>query len=138
MYSLDFKDNSLGTARLVFNKDILNRLTPLSPTVIDITSRFAPERLRVEQFIKNIYKKSYDADIAVTYPTLMSVRNADGGILAAAGFRLAKTEPLFLEQYTREPIESVTSRLYSRSIRRGAIAEIGNLASDGKGASIFL
>ena len=68
----------------------------------------------------------------------MSVRNTDGSILAAAGFRLAKNEPLFLEQYTQEPLEDIASRLYARTIKRDSIAEIGNLASDGKGASIFL
>lgn len=138
MYALDFTENSKKTAQLVFDWNILKRLTPLVPTVIDITSRFAPERLRVEKFIRDIYRDSYGADISVTYPTLMSVRDNDGNILAAAGFRPAASEALFLEQYTQEPIENIMSRLTQSCIPRPEIAEIGNLASKGKGASIFL
>lgn len=138
MYAIDFTENSHKTAQLVFDKDVLARLTPLAPTIIDITPRFAPERLKVETFIQDIYRKSYGADIHVTYPTLMSIRNDDGHILAAVGFRRASDEPLFLEQYTQEKIETVMSRATGRPIQRSEIAEIGNLASEGRGASIFL
>lgn len=138
MYALDFKEDSKFTAQLVFDKDIMQRLTSLAPSVIDITPRFAPDRLRVESFIRDIYYRSYNADIAVTYPTLMSVRNTDGKILAAAGFRPARDEELFLEQYTQKPIEAVISNLYGKNIARDEIAEIGNLTSSGHGASIFL
>lgn len=138
MYALDFKEDSKFTAQLVFDKDIMQKLTSLAPSVIDITPRFAPERLRVENFIRSIYRQSYNADITVTYPTLMSVRNTDGSILAAVGFRPARDELLFLEQYTQEPIEAVMTRLYGTSIGRAEIAEIGNLASSGSGTSIFL
>lgn len=138
MYALDFTENSKKTARLVFDKDVLSHLTPLAPTAIDITPRFAPERQRVENFIQGIYRDIYGADISVTYPTLMSVRDVRGHILAAAGFRSAANEALFLEQYTQEPVEDVLSRLSMRSVPRSEIAEIGNLASEGKGASVFL
>ncbi|MGH1398003.1 MAG: thermostable hemolysin [Alphaproteobacteria bacterium] len=93
---------------------------------------FDPERERVEEFIKAIYKQSYNADIQVEYPILMSVRNADNDILAAVGFRYAAQEPLFLERYTAQPIECILECF------RGEIVEIGNLASAGQGASAFL
>jgi hypothetical protein len=86
----------------------------------------------VEAFIRAVYVRSYKADIAVSYPILMSVRDAGGTILAAVGFRYAKEEPLFLENYTGAPIEQVLRTPRER------IAEIGNLASAGGGASIFL
>ncbi|HBR68830.1 MAG TPA: hypothetical protein DEA55_05580 [Rhodospirillaceae bacterium] len=97
-----------------------------------MTGLFEPERERVEDFIRAIYKQSYDADITVNYPVLMSVRNADGDILAAVGFRYAKDEQLFLEYYTQEPIERLLD------CPRHEIVEIGNLASAGQGASAFL
>ena len=124
MYALDFNSDSVIPAQLVFNGRIMRRLTPLQPSIIDITSRFAPERLRVEGFIKDIYRRSYGADISVTYPMLMSVRDADGHILAAAGFRVAEQEPLFLEQYIQSPIEQVLAGIYNRNVARSDIAEI--------------
>lgn len=139
MYTtLNFTENSKKTAQLVFDRNILKRLTSLAPTAIDITSRFAPERLRVEKFIQGIYHECYGAEITVAYPTLMSVRDDVGNILAAVGFRHAVSEPLFLEQYTQEPMEDIVSRITSRAVPRSEIAEIGNLASKGKGASVFL
>ncbi len=137
MFTLQFS-NTANNAQLLFDTRRIRRLTSLTPSVIDITRCFMPERQRVEKFISDIYRAHYDADISVTYPTLMSVRNADGEILAAVGFRLASEAPLFLEQYTRTPIEAVLSSLYKAPIVRNEIVEIGNLASAGKGASIFL
>lgn len=137
MFALHFS-NSTDNAELLFDSARIRRLTALTPSVIDITRCFVPERRRVERFIRDIYRAHYDADIAVTYPTLMSVRNADGEILAAVGFRLASEAPLFLEQYTRQPIERVLTPLYRAPVARQEIVEIGNLASAGKGASIFL
>lgn len=137
MFALNFS-NDTRNAQLLFDTARLRRLTHLTPTVIDITGRFMPERRRVENFIRDIYRAHYDARIAVTYPTLMSVRNAEDEILAAVGFRLASDAPLFLEQYTRQPVERVLGRLYGEDIRRDEVVEIGNLASAGRGASIFL
>ncbi len=137
MFALQFSHTEQN-AQLLFDNSRLRRLTALTPSVIDITRCFMPERQRVENFIRTIYRDHYDADITVTYPTLMSVRNADGEILAAVGFRLASEAPLFLEQYTRAPIEHMLSSIYAEDIRRDEIVEIGNLASAGKGASIFL
>ncbi|HRJ66423.1 MAG TPA: thermostable hemolysin [Alphaproteobacteria bacterium] len=138
MYAIEFSPVCDSHARLLLDGRAMRRFTPLQPSVIDISARFAPERARVEDFIRGIYHKSYGADIAVRYPTLMSVRNAEGEVLAAAGFRMAREEPLFLEQYTRAPIETVMGRSLRVDIPRDEIAEIGNLASSGKGASVFL
>lgn len=137
MFTLQFSNNAQN-ARLVFDSARIRKLTPLTPAVIDITRCFMPERTRVETFIRDIYRTHYGADITITYPTLMSVRNTSGDILAAVGFRLASEAPLFLEQYIRQPIESVLSPLYCEHLARHEIVEIGNLASAGKGASIFL
>lgn len=137
MFTLQFSNNTQN-ARLLFDSARIRRLTSLTPAVIDITRCFMPERQRVETFIRDIYHSHYNASIAVTYPTLMSVRNSSGDILAAVGFRLASEAPLFLEQYTRQPIENVLSSIYAKPIARHQVVEIGNLASAGKGASIFL
>lgn len=52
--------------------------------------------------------------------------------------RLACEERLFLEQYLPRPIESCVGKVLKQSVRRQDIVEIGNLASAGAGASVFL
>jgi hypothetical protein len=129
---LCYQENNVNTANLYLREGPVARLSPLTPSIVSITGLFEPERQRVEDFIKAIYKQSYGADIEVSYPVLMSVRNADNDILAAVGFRYAKDELLFLEHYTEAPIETVLA------CARNEIVEIGNLASAGQGASVFL
>lgn len=132
MLKLIYQENNINTANLYLREGRARRISPLTPSVVSITGLFEPERARVEDFIKAIYKQSYNADIAVNYPVLMSVRNEDGDILAAVGFRYAKHEPLFLEHYTGTPVHNLMNVL------RDEIVEIGNLASAGQGASAFL
>lgn len=132
MLKLCYQENGVNTANLYLRGKRISKISALLPTVVTITDVFTPERQRVENFIKGIYKHSYDADIDVDYPVLMSIRNSDNEILSAVGFRYADKEPLFLEQYTNAPIENILD------CKRQEIVEIGNLASAGQGASVFL
>ncbi len=132
MLKLRLHENDLNTANLYLHPGRMKRVSRLVPSVIDITGRFEPDRQRVEDFIKDIYARSYGADISVDYPILMSVRDDSGKVLAAVGFRYAAQEALFLEQYTGAPVDMLLD------VPRTQIVEIGNLASAGNGASIFL
>tara|TARA_R110002167_G_scaffold62754_7_gene177152 strand:- start:1445 stop:2134 length:690 start_codon:yes stop_codon:yes gene_type:complete len=96
------------------------------------------ERRRVEAFIEDSYLKAYGGHIGRHYPTLMSVQDDDGMIYAVVGFRVAGDEPLFLEQYLDGPVEAVISDAIGTTLSRPQIVEIGNLASNGRGATIFL
>lgn len=87
MLKLSYQENNINTANLYLNEGRVSKISPLVPSVINITGLLQPERARVEDFIKAIYKQSYGADIEIHYPILMSVRNADNDILAAVGFR---------------------------------------------------
>lgn len=138
MITLALNENNLTTAEIRFSSERLGRLGQLNPAVVDITHRFAPERARVDKFIRAAYANAYNAHIAVSYPTLMSVRHADGRLMAAAGFRFAADEELFLEQYTGAPIEAVLARKYDTAVPRAQVAEIGNLVAAENGASVFL
>ncbi len=89
-------------------------------------------REKVRDFIAATYRDAYDAAIEVGYPTLISLRTAAGELVAAAGFRYAAGESLFLEQYTDRPVETILSA------PRRQIVEIGNLASSGGGVSLYL
>jgi hypothetical protein len=55
--------------------------------------------------------------------------DAGGRVVAAAGFRPANLERLFLEQYFDEPIEQVIAGKLGGPVRRREVGEIGNFAS---------
>ncbi|MBU0655655.1 MAG: thermostable hemolysin [Gammaproteobacteria bacterium] len=138
MLSLYLRENDLETARLSFQSRRVAKISHIMPRVIDISGSIGPDRDKAEAFIKSVFNDAYHAEISVSYPYLISVSNHEGEILAAAGFRYAHKEPVFLEQYTQAPIEQELSRLYGEDIARRDIAEIGSLASVGGGASVFL
>lgn len=132
MFQLDYQENGCHTGQLrMRDSHLLSRLK-IRPSVVSIYPAFSKDREAVEDFIKRIYAKSYDAQIGIHYPILMSVHDGNGNILAALGFRYAADETLFLEQYLDHPVEQILSS------PRDGIVEIGNLASDGGGASLFL
>lgn len=126
------------TGELMFQSDAIRRLSSLIPGVISITSKNSPERSQVEAFIESIYDKTYGAAIGSHYPMLLSVRDRQGKILAALGFRPAARAPLFMEQYLDIPVENAISRAFSCPVARERIVEIGNLASAGHGGAVFL
>ena len=89
-------------------------------------------REQIEQFIYRVYKKSYGASVQSYAPVLLSLADESGRITAAAGYRIASTGPLFLENYLSAPIESLI-RTHA-SVPRGRIAEVGHLSSEQSGA----
>lgn len=132
MFNLDYQENGRSTGTLSLNRGAwLDRLNA-KPSTISIFPAFSKDRKAVEDFIIGIYADAYGAKIGVHYPTLMSVSDENGHILAALGFRNAGSEELFLEQYLKHPVEEILHT------PRMAITEIGNLASAGGGASVFL
>lgn len=88
----------------------------------------AEDRQELEQFIRNIFRRTYDADIHSFMPQLMSLRDVNGELLAVCGLRHAHHGKLFLENYLDAPIETVLARHFNESILRESILEIGNLA----------
>lgn len=132
MLNLAYNENGLQTGQLSFRKDGILSALRAKPSTVSIIPAFSKDREAVENFIIDIYAKAYGAHIHVHYPILMSVRDEAGQILAATGFRAATYEPLFLEQYLSAPIEQVLQ------CPRAQIVEIGNLASYGGGASLYL
>jgi len=125
-------------ANLCMNSTTLKRFSPLVPTRISITHHSSVERRRVERFIEQSFQSSYGATITGHYPALLSVHDDGDNILAALGFRYARNEKLFLECYFDDPIETVLSQTFHKPVSRDVITEIGNLASRGQGAYIFL
>lgn len=124
--------------RLSYSPRELGKFTTISPSVVSIHHKFTAERRRVERFIEDLFHTKYAAQIKSHYPYLMSVHDKHDNILAALGFRYAKQNELFLENYLDLPIEVLVSQKLGNQCLRGQITEVGNLASNGFGGYIFM
>ncbi|MBL0418745.1 thermostable hemolysin [Ramlibacter sp. AW1] len=88
------------------------------------------DRPAVEAFIAGVYDRRFGARVPRFAPWLVALRQSGSGrILAAAGFRGAGHEPLFLEQYLPGPIERVLLPHTVRVLPRRSIVEVGHLAA---------
>lgn len=85
-------------------------------------------RREVEAFIRRIYAERYGADVSGFAPMLVSLQD-DDGIVAAAGYRSAAQDRLFLEGYFDQPIESLLKPHTMQPLARADIVEVGHLAS---------
>jgi hypothetical protein len=103
-----------------------------------VTTRFsgpdAPDRQELEQFIRDVFHRSYGANIKRFMPQLMNLRDSSGNLLAVCGLRNAGDGSLFLESYLDAPVETVISCRTGNEVARGDIVEIGNLAVAEPGA----
>ena len=123
---------------LCLDIDRLGRLTRLRPVEIRVVTQGHADRLYIEAFIEDVYRRSHGASVTTHYPTLLSLHGAGGDVLAAVGLRSAARGRLFLEQYLQGPVEDAIAAATGRPIGRAEIAEVGSLASLGNGASVFL
>jgi thermostable hemolysin len=90
--------------------------------------RESRQRAPLEEFIRDEFLAHFGARVRHFMPELLALRDADGAVRAAVGCRAATTEPLFLETYTREPIEAALARRTGFFVPRERIVEIGSLA----------
>lgn len=90
-------------------------------------------RAEVEHFVRNVYARRYGARVRGFTPSLVGLHDADGSIVAAAGYRAADAAPLFLERYLRQPVEQLLTAHAGRSVPRSAVVEVGHLAADRAG-----
>ena len=101
--------------------------TPAPPRLC-IHPRGDARRREVEAFIRRVYAERYGADVSGFAPMLVSLRD-DDGIVAAAGYRSAAQDRLFLEGYFDQPIESLLKPHTEQRLSRTDIVEVGHLAS---------
>ena len=93
-----------------------------------------PQRGTVEDFIRGVYARRYGARVPAFAPVLVSLSDADGEIVAAAGYRSAAAGPLFLERYLDQPVEDALAPHARRLLARRDVVEIGHLAAGRPGA----
>ena len=98
------------------------------------------ERADVEHFIRAVYAERFAATVRHFAPCLVSLRDAEGQIVAAAGYRFAGAQSLFLERYLLEPVEAALARHAGAPASRDRIVEVGHLAARraGEGRRLIL
>ena len=96
----------------------------------------SPQRALLEDFVRQEFLAHFGARIKQFMPELLTLQGADRTIRAVVGCRAAATEPLFLEAYTRQPIEEVLAVRNGFWVPRERIVEIGSLACRNAKAAI--
>jgi hypothetical protein len=109
-------------------------------TKLHLHDRRTPGRAAVEDFIRGVYRQRYGADVQHFAPMLVSLQDEDGVVVAAAGYRAANIEPLFLERYLDAPIETRLGETSLVAPQRDRIVEVGHLAASraGQGQRLIL
>jgi hypothetical protein len=92
------------------------------------------ERSDVERFIHGVYRERYGARVQHYAPVLVSLRNAEHEIIAAAGYRIADAAALFLERYLPQPVEALLARDTAQRVTRARVVEVGHLSASQAGA----
>ena len=87
-----------------------------------------PRRSEVEGFIREIYARRYGAQVPHFAPVLVGLRE-NGELLAAAGYRNAASDALFLERYLPSPVEAMLAAHANARPARESIVEVGHLAA---------
>jgi hypothetical protein len=107
---------------------------------LEVVAPDHPQRGEVEAFIQSVYAARYRAQVRAFMPALVALRDADGELVAAAGYRCAAEQPLFLERYLAGPVECQLPPQHGAPPARRAIAEVGHLASAraGQGRRLIL
>lgn len=136
MLSATYSNLDFSSSTLFFNAEAAYQSRPhaaakrhraanIKVATSDVTS---PDRAEVEQFVHDVFAKTYGADVQQFMPHLVTLRDENGELVAAFGMRKANLAPLFLERYLDAPVEAVLSSRFNRIITRDQITEIGNLA----------
>lgn len=94
----------------------------------ELHAQDSPGRASVESLIRTVYRERYDAHPPAFAPMLASVCDAQGPA-AAAGYRAARQDSLFLERYLDRPIEQLLPLSTADTAARAQIVEVGHLAA---------
>lgn len=100
--------------------------------------RTSAQRTLLEGFVRDEFRAHFGASVRQFMPELLALRGASGEVRAVVGCRAAAAERLFLETYTRQPIEKVLAIHNGFWVPRERIVEIGSLACRGAAAAIAI
>lgn len=97
----------------------------------------APDRVRIESYIQDKFRKEYEADVSTFAPLLLSMQ-CKKDLNAAIGLRPAKDSSLFIEQYLDAPVEKHIQVADGEVVKREEIIELSNLVATRRGSSQLL
>jgi hypothetical protein len=103
-----------------------------------VHARGAAGRSEVEAFVRTVYRERFGADVRQFAPVLVSLAEADGRVVAAAGYRAGDDEPLFLERYLERPVHEHLAAIGAPPVPRRRLVEVGHLAASRAGAGRLL
>lgn len=115
--------------------------SPVIPTAASLVGPQDPQRERLEQFIRRLYHRHYDARVHHCMPNLLGLCDSDDELLATLGLRPAASDRLFLEQYLGQPVEQRLNQVlnaFEVDVPRETIMEVGNLAAEHSGGGRWL
>lgn len=93
------------------------------------------EAAQIRSFVDDTYRRAYGARHPAAFGDYLSTGAKGRAVL---GYRRAGAEPLYLEAYLDDPVETLVSVALRRPVPREAIVEIGNLAADNAWSMIAL
>lgn len=101
-------------------------------------------RALLEAFVAQRFAEVHGARISSFLPHLLAMRDRQGALRCALGYRSAAAEPLYLEQYLDLPVEQAIAAALARrgdaavAVDRSAVVEVGNLAGRGCRAALHM
>ena len=98
----------------------------------------SPQRALLEELVRRQFHAHFGATIRHFMPQLLGLHAANGDVRAVVGCRAAAMERLFLETYTREPIEDALAARNGFFVPRERIVEIGSLACRNATAAVAI
>jgi hypothetical protein len=107
-----------------------------TPAMLVSHGRSSPQRAQLEDFVRREFLMHFGARVKQFMPELLALHGRDGSIRSVVGCRAAASEPLFLETYTRQPIEEALAQRNGFWVPRERIVEIGSLACRSARAAI--
>lgn len=118
---------------------VLQKLSATRPPSLESihASPASRDRARIEAYIRQRFFDIYQARVGSLAPNLLLLHR-EGQTVAAAGWRGADAEALFLEAYLDRPIEQEVARLTGRPVERRHIVEVGHLVAEKPGGSVHV
>ena len=108
--------------------------TSAQSVTLEIVNPTHPLWQKVIKHVSQRYQEAFFAKLKQFMPAYLTLIDNDN-IISVCGFRIAKDEPLFLEQYLEDDAHKLVSSVFNCDVKRSNLVEFGHLASFAKGMS---